>query len=528
MPAQSTMRILFGSLALALGLSGLANNITITGGQLTGNNGTQVLVQMDVSWQNSWRINPDRWDAAWVFVKYRTVAAGWQHALLDATGHVAPAGTAITTGLLDPGAAFNATTNPGIGAFVYRDADGSGAFTANGVQLRWNFAANGVSLADVEEVSVFAIEMVHIPQGAFFAGSGGTETGSFTDGSWVSGNTIPFSITSEAALAMGPSAGQLWGTSTTGSSTIGDPGTLPAAYPKGFQAFYCMKYELSQQAYVDFLNTLTYPQQVLRTQNAPDSPAGTGAMVLSNSNRSSIDVQVPGVDPGVPAIYACNLNGNTVFNETDDGSDLAASQLAWADLAAYLDWSGLRPMTELEYEKTCRGDAAPVPNEHPWGTATILDTPYTLGAAGTPQEGIATNYASNGVGNAVVDVTHASGFGPFRVGIFAAHPNNTGRVSAGAGRYGVMELAGNLFERCISAATTSGRAFTGTHGNGALTAVGDHDASTWPPPTEGIGFRGSSFNNNRNDARTSHRSLSSSVSASRQSFTGGRGVRTAP
>jgi formylglycine-generating enzyme required for sulfatase activity len=519
------MRMLLGSLALALGLSALANNITISGGQLTGNTGTQVLVQVDVSWQNSWRINPDRWDAAWVFVKYRTVAAGWQHALLDATGHVAPAGTAITTGLLDPGVAYNATTNPGIGAFVYRDADGSGAFTADGVQLRWNFAANGVSLADVEEVSVFAIETVHVPQAAFFVGSGGTETGSFTDGSWVSGNTIPFSVTSEAALPMGPSGGQLWGTSTTGSSTIGAIGTLPAEYPKGFRAFYCMKYEVSQQGYVDFLNTLSYTQQQLRTTNAPDSPAGTAA--FSNNNRNSIDIRVPGVASAAPAIYACDLNANGLFDEVDDGADLACTQLAWADLAAYLDWSGLRPMTELEYEKACRGDGAPVPNEHPWGSAAMVGTPYTLGNAGTAQEGIASNYATT-VGNALVTTTVAGINGPVRVGIFAAHPDNSGRVSTGAGRYGAMELAGNVWERCISAATPAGRAYAGTHGNGALAPGGEHDAATWPVPTEGIGFRGSAWGNSPLDARTSHRASASSTSSIRQNIFGGRGVRSAP
>ena len=116
-------------------LSGSANNITTSTGSLTGNTGTQVFVKFNVTWQNSWRINPDRWDAAWVFVKYRTSNGLWQHASLENTGHVAPSGSTLTTGLVDPSTAFNASTNPGVGAFIYRSADGSGTFTANNVQL---------------------------------------------------------------------------------------------------------------------------------------------------------------------------------------------------------------------------------------------------------------------------------------------------------------------------------------------------------------------------------------------------------
>ena len=41
------------------------------------------------------------------------------------------------------------------------------------------------------------------------------------------------------------------------------------------------------------------------------------------------------------------------------------------DGAAYADWSGLRPMTELEFEKACRGNQTPVANEFAWGTASI-------------------------------------------------------------------------------------------------------------------------------------------------------------
>ncbi len=149
---------------------------------LTGNTATTALVQFDLSWENSWRtINANNWDAAWVFVKYRTSLTGpWLHANLNNTGHTAPTGSQIDLGLLTPGTAFNATTNPVIGTFLSRSTDGTGTFSATGVQLRWNYGLQGLNYADIAEVRVFAIEMVYVPQGAFAAGSGGTETSAFT------------------------------------------------------------------------------------------------------------------------------------------------------------------------------------------------------------------------------------------------------------------------------------------------------------------------------------------------------------
>ena len=516
---------LLSSISLLGTLSSHANNITTSAGSLTGNTGTQVFVKFNVTWQNSWRINPDRWDAAWVFVKYRTANGLWQHASLENTGHVAPSGSTITTGLLTPGTAFNATTNPGMGAFIYRSADGSGTFTANNVQLLWNYAANGVSIGDVLEVRVFAIEMVYVPQGAFYVGSGGTESGSFTDGSWVSGATIPYQINTEGAITIGQIAGNLWGNSSIGDRTIGPAGTLPAAYPKGFGGFYCMKYELTQQGYVDFLNTLTYTQQVTRTATAPNSAAGTGALSSTNLDRSGIDIQSAGVASTTPAVYACNFDADATYGEATDGKDIACNFLTWGDLSAYLDWSGQRPMTELEFEKACRGTNAPVPSECPWGTAIAGYGTGTLTNAGAANEGIATNYSTTG-GNA----SFSSASIVLRVGIFAANASNSGRVSAGASYYGIMELAGNVSESAVSVGTTGGRSFTGTHGNGDLAASGDPDAATWPAPTapDGLGKRGGSIILFPFFLTVSSRDASSGSSGGRGSSTGGRGVRSAP
>ncbi len=525
--ARQTLLCLIASAGLAV----QANNIQIANTTLI-NNGGSAKVQFDLSWENSWRgggvIN---WDAAWVFVKYRLPNGQWQHARLSNTGHTVPAGGQADPGLLNPGSAYNAATNPVVGIFLRRSADGSGAFALTGMQLDWNLNNQGLGFNDIAAVQVFAIEVVHVPQGAFYVGSGGTETGSFTDGAWTTGNTIPLLITSENTLTIAQTAGNLWGTSSANSSTIGGAGSLPAAFPKGFNAFYCMKYEVTQQGYTDFLNTLTYAQQVNRTGTVPTAAAGSGAMVVTNMDRTAIDIQTPGVAGTTPAVYACNLNANTTYGEAADGKDIACNWLNWGDIAAYLDWSGLRPMTELEFEKACRGTIATVPNEYPWGTTTVSNSTYIPANPGAANESLAFGYHTTW-GNAAISntVSNFNSFnGPVRVGLFAAHAANTGRVTAGASYYGIMELGGNVNERIISVGITEGRAFTGTHGNGALGAAGDPDPATWPGPAtiNGSGFRGASWSSGPT-MPVSDRTDASNPVPIRWSAHGGRGVRTAP
>lgn len=289
-----------------------------------------------------------------------------------------------------------------------------------------------------------------------------------------------------------------------------------------------MKYEVSQQGYVDFLNTLTYTQQVTRTTEPPNSVAGTGALDVGNSYRNGIDIQTAGLANTTPAVYACNLDGDAVFGEATDGKDIACGWMSWGDLAAYLDWSGLRPMTELEFEKACRGTLPPLANEYAWGTTGLAGSAHTLGNAGSATEGIATNYSTS-LGNANYLTTNAAINGPLRVGVFAANPGNNGRVTAGATFYGIMEMSGGLLERTVALNYADGLAYAGTHGNGALAVNGAHDPP-WPSASTafGIGFRGGSFFNGATTMLVSDRSSAYSPVVQRGWFYGGRGVRGTP
>lgn len=386
------MTFALSGLTLLLATCACANNIQVNNLTLTANNEVEgsIRVRFDLSWENSWRTSsaPNNWDAAWIFVKYKDAATGeWHHARLhNDAGHTAPTGSTIATGLLSPGTAFSATTNWGVGVFQYRSADGTGTFVANGTELRWNYGQNGITYADIAEVQVFAVEMVYVSQSSFFVGDGAVVSisGQFRNGS----TNTPLSITSEAALTLGGTAnGNLANNNSTGMLNVADDfnntvtQTLPAAFPKGFAGFYCMKYEITQQQYVDFLNTLTRMQQDTRTgaDLAVGETSVTNQYVMSNNstviNRNGIRCD-GSMDANDPITFYCDLNANGTGGEANDGQWIACNYLSWADLAAYLDWSGLRPMTELEYEKACRGPEPRWPMNMP-GAALALQMPPT-------------------------------------------------------------------------------------------------------------------------------------------------------
>jgi formylglycine-generating enzyme required for sulfatase activity len=280
-----------------------------------------------------------------------------------------------------------------------------------------------------------------------------------------------------------------------------------------------MKYEMSQQDYVDFLNSLTYTQQATRTAIAPNSTVGTYINGTTNNVRNKIKISSSGVATTTPAIYVT------------DYPNVACNFLSWEDVASYLDWSGLRPMTELEFEKACRGTLSPVANEYAWGTTGIAGSAYTLSNPGAINEVIATNYSSTN-GNVAYTLTiplAGSIIGPLRAGIFAGTPGNTGRVTAGATYYGIMEMSGNVWERPVTVGNPTGRTFTGTHGNGIIDATGNADASAWPGADAiGAGARGGTWSNSASNLRVSDRLFAANTNTGRSANYGGRGVRLAP
>ena len=475
------MKSLAVFLASLLAGSALANNLTVTNVTvLNAANGVADVrfdLSWDNSWHNSWTENGDslmvtNWDAAWVFVKFRASGGRWQHAILNTSGHVATGGTQIESGT-------NMLGQP-VGVFVHRAADGNGTLNCPAMSLKWNYAATGLGGTNAVDVSVQAIEMVYIPQGAFYAGSGGTESYAFYAGT----NTAqPYQITSEAAITVG--------TNGLNYSGAGDQlGPIPAAYPKGYNAFYMMKYEISQGQYTDFLNFLDPGMAPNRFLNAYGSARNT----ISQNGL----------------LYIC------------DAPDRACNYIDWPYLNTYLKWAALRPMDELEFEKACRGPLYPVPNEYPWGDTLLT---YMTGFNGLDGSGTETAKPANANVNLASQIP-----GPVRVGIFATA--TSARRDAGAGYYGVMNLADNVSESVVNVGDTTGRAFINEPGDGNEWT----SASTWPNYYNyyayGVGFRGGSYASGMSQSQVSDRSgalyYTGWPGISRSGSVGGRGVRTAP
>ena len=298
-----------------------------------------------------------------------------------------------------------------------------------------------------------------------------------------------------------------------------------------------MKYEITQGQYRDFLNTLTRTQQNSRTETslAAGTTSVTNRYVMSGksslTNRNGIRCDAT-IDANNPINFYCDLDGDGTPNESTDGEWIACTHLSLQDGTAYADWAGLRPMTELEFEKACRGTQAPVSDEYAWGTNAIASAAYTLSNPGRTNESISTNYSTT-AGNTSYATTDGSIKSPLRVGIFATSISN--RIQSGASYYGIMELSGNVWEICVNIINNEGRNYTGLHGDGQLSASGNANTAQWPGLITGgdwfgAGGRGGSFSTTEASLKVSGRDLSiyPDKLGNRYLDLGFRAVRTAP
>lgn len=445
----------FFALLCLIGSNLMANNVQISNVSLSGSNLT-----FSISWDNSWRTTttaPYNWDAVWVFVKYRDCATlQWAHANIDSASAASPLRAD--------------TTADRKGVMVYRSANGTGNISNVQVTVHLTGLPSGSF-----DFNVFGVEMVQVPQDSFYLGDG------LSTYTWRTGTNSaqPYFINSENAITVANSGSNLYAAAQIVA------GTLPAAYPKGYASFYCMKYEISQQQYADFLNTLT------STQAAARYP-------ISTTNRYTITGAWPTI--------------------TATAGNRACIWLSWDDIMTYLDWAALRPMTELEFEKASRGPAIYVPGEYAWGTTLIVDA-NTIVTDGTPTES-ASNPIPPGAG--IANYGNTSVLGPIRCGF--AGSASTNRQQIGATYYGICEMSGNVWEWCISAGSTAGKAFIPTYGDGSITPVGFYDVAGWGTVNYGA-IRGGHWSSPVDDLRISDRSLGIYTTSARATTLGGRGVR---
>lgn len=267
---------------------------------------------------------PANYDGVWVFFKYRIAGGDWQHLNMTANNIVVPTG-------------FDYYQNSGTnktGTMIFRDDTnmGTGSVSAGNIRI----GVNNALPYDIE-VRGYAIEMVYIPAPAtrsFFGdGDGTTESVNalhYTDNTATSNSVVPMKCDANAIDDV-----EL----TTDGMYVYSNDTIQLTNPIGaldpfptMKAIWSMKYEVVQGAYRDFLNTLTYDQQVTRVSSVPSSVTGTSAFGGAGS-RNYLEIKTPGVNNSTPAVFGCDGNNNNVYDEAGDGEWIACNFLAWVDLA---------------------------------------------------------------------------------------------------------------------------------------------------------------------------------------------------
>ncbi len=423
----------------------------------------------------------------------------------------------------------------GLGVFIHRSEHQVGRGTVHYESLRIP-CPELKSISSEEDIGVWVmgLEMVYVSPGAYHLGDPSVDATESSDvpknGFYTkqSGHKTTYFVQSEEAIvAKDPDRaqpGDLTWTSPAPGSTWGD---IPREFPKGYQAFYCMKRQITQGEYTDFINTLGGLGQAI-TARYPYGGEGNHRFEIYRSESARVALR---------PLRACNW-------------------LSWADGIAYAWWAGLRPMTELEFEKACRGPTEPVAGEYAWGSAEFKAARVILG----PEEGqrIAVTGNANlgnesrplrggdgGMGPVCDDAFGTKVYPPAR-GAFGAAVERKGILSrerTGASYYGVMGLTGNLWEFAVNVCTTDGRAFTGEPGQGVLYiagTLGTLDANgeyitpattAWPSPqSSGAGFRGGSWYTVAARGRVADRAFAGSMLGYtvRSMDCGMRCVRTAP
>jgi len=359
-------------------------DVVISNLKVTARDAKTAAVTFDVSWENSWRHEVNH-DAAWVFFKVRPDdSSEWQPVRLAADRVKNPTGYSYDKTSLPPATAEGPLlyhlqgrkdfSKPGgleryrdffasdqsltplefvvpdgtdgfTGVFLRRAENGAGTVMTRGVTVLWDLqASKGIADPVKAQIRAFGIEMVYVPAGSFYLGSGGTEVNAFYSYSDDPTRSLPYRVIGPGAIPTGRKAGRLW----SGGASPEDGGEIPASFPNGYAAFYCMKNHITPRQYAAFLNTLPAAQ-------ADERYAG-------HERALPTKVGYTGTNGGVSR-KGTAPNYTYEFWAGGPRGGAGCFAISWADGATYAAWAGLRPMTELELEKAVRGPREPWADE---------------------------------------------------------------------------------------------------------------------------------------------------------------------
>lgn len=497
-----------------------ANNLSISNVIFGDRNpaSDKVVIKFDVSWNNAWKSKINH-DAAWITVRMYNPSSSPIHKKLCqfATSGLNPADTSVGS-------------NSNIQLYVPADKNGvfirpvaygvHSSIASTNVALMIDYSSCGFAAADTVNVSLFGMEMVYVPEGAFYAGDQAVSTASLAEGSadndpwYISGNG-PLSVSNPESNGFRYVSNANVQEDATGSSF-----TIPDTFPNGYGAFYVMKYEITEGQWVDFFNSL--PSAARESRDLTDN---------NHKNSDSVQKRNTISCSGSPLVCTTLRPYRPV------------SYLNWMDISAFLDWAALRPLTELEFEKASRGPVFSVQGEYPWGTTSIISASAILGSNEDGSETVTTSSANAHFGSALLgggDASNGAEYtqGPLRSGIFASSEST--RESAGASYYGILDLSGNLRERIVTIGNSTGRGFLGTHGDGYLTSLagfeGNANELDWPGldavPSKGVtgtlgsGLKGGGWDDVQDRLRISDRQDAANAVAAFLNNAGGHGART--
>ncbi|MBO6576590.1 MAG: SUMF1/EgtB/PvdO family nonheme iron enzyme [Rhodothermales bacterium] len=393
-------------------------------------------VAVTVSWDNAW-FNERNHDAAWLFFKVLR-PSGYQHLYL-----IPESGVLLAKGEVAMPDADVLVADDGTGAFVRPASTWRGRLQYR-VLLRQD--AERTPLNAGTEIAAYAVEMVYIPEGPVELGDPdprALDYGAFfrSDASGRPAGT--FRITAaDQEIPVGPDAGSLYYQVRRDIYQGDQSGPIPGTFPNGFAGFYLMKYEVSQGEYAAFLSSLAgWPGAGHRANVGDPLYRERGGSIRMTQGRFVAD----------------HPDRRNVFWH-------------WDDMMAFTDWAGLRPYTEFEFTKAARGPLEPQPLEYPWNSADFDVMQRRIHPES--QDAVMLNGLDES------DMTEAN------------------RAQFGASYYWVMDLAGSMWEKVVTAGDEVGRAFTGNHGDGTVDSYGDADVAGWPSgykASKGYGYRGGGY-----------------------------------
>ncbi len=355
-------------------------------------------IQFDAAWSGSWR-NDSNHDAAWIFFKVRPEGAKeWQHIRLEADRELNPKGYACEGNrkmdFLVPINREKGTNTTEIkdghtGMFVRQAGQSpSCSITLTNVTAVWDLSKSmGIGRDTKVQIIAVCLKMVYIAEGPFYLGSGGTESAGWYEYSEpkkergatygiTNGNAkitvheggddaaeFPAYLVKNAGpIPTGKKPGRLWARGAEPAE-----GEIPATFPNGYPAFYVMTDPINPSDYVVFLNTV--PAKVADALYDKEGGYFVGTYYKFEEGKSNPKV-ISREGTGPDYTYTQTMS---TYGVVARGWTSGMRWLNWEGGATFAAWAGLRPFTELEFEKYMRGPRQPVPDEahHSyWGLQT--------------------------------------------------------------------------------------------------------------------------------------------------------------